>query len=318
MTPLPQVRATGPALTLYDGGSIERAWSGGGDRLVAETRPPVVQLHAWPGPRTARVATAVRAASPSSALWIGAGVDGVARRVASGSWSVARGVATLVGIARDAAALGASVLVWNAEGGWKAPSGPVRDRLAETVRDALLAVQLACPTLAQAFTSFDHPSFHATFPWKAWLGPGSPVTAAFAQVYAGAGGVQAHRGALPAREARALASWGAAVRASWIRPDVPEGQPGDDQDCDWRPYLQLHHVPATDTVQEALSHPVAALWAAPTRHDPEGLRALRVLCGLHARGFWGPGALARFQASAGITPASGTLGPRTLAALGVP
>lgn len=323
MTPLPQVTATGPALALYDGGGIQRAWAGA-ERLVLASRPPVVILWAWPGPRTTETARALRAAHPGVETWLGVGVDGIGRHVADGSWSVARGVAPFVQIARGAVALGATTVMWDAEARHKArPGTPQRARLEALAHQALLVVRDACPGLVQTFTSYDHPSYHADFPWRPWLGPESPIVAAFAQVYpAPGGGLRAHQGALPAREARALASWGSAVRAGWIRPDVPEGQPGDDRDVDWMLFEQLHSNDSVhDLVTAGVASQVCAGWAAPTRCDPVGEQAWRALCELHRRGFWGAGAVGRFQLAAGLlapgAPTLGTVGPRTLAALGV-
>jgi hypothetical protein len=44
-----------------------------------------------------------------------------------------------------------------------------------------------------------------------------------------------------------------------------------------RCYVQAHHVDARDTASVGASQPLA-LWAAPTRIDDHGRRALRVLC----------------------------------------
>lgn len=304
----------GPMPTLWHSDGIAAGWELADDLIVA-AQPPAVQLHAW---EPAKVADRVRRLVPGVALVVGVGVDSIARSVAKGSWSVARGVATMVDLAQRAVAVGAVAICWNAEAGWKRPPNTAeRTRIEQLVREGLAAVASRFPALLQWHTAYDHPSYHSTYPWKAWLGPGSPITASFPQVYAAPeGGLMAHRGALPAREVRSLASWSQGVRAGWIRPDVPEGAPGDDTDVDWRPYYQLHHVAVADTVASAVAHPLVALWALPTRADAAGRRAFVALTLLARLGFWGEGAVQQFQAAhpeAG--GADGVYGPRTEAAL---
>ncbi len=79
------------------------------------------------------------------------------------------------------------------------------------------------------------------------------------------------------------------MKAGWIDNDVPDGQPGDDTDVDWRPYYQVHHVTAFDTITCAMQHPFAALWALPSRADVAGRNAFRALCAMHRAGDWLPG-----------------------------
>lgn len=73
-------------------------------------------------------------------------------------------------------------------------------------------------------------------------------------------------GALPRRVASSQASYARAATLGWIDPAVPV-----------RSYVQAHHVDARDTAAVGASQPLA-LWAAPTRVDDHGRRALRVLC----------------------------------------
>jgi hypothetical protein len=244
-------------------------------------------------------------------------VDGIARQVKSGRWSVSRASREMLGIARGARDLGAELLVWNAESGWKTTARtPERARIEATVTAGLAAAAHACPGLVQGFTSYDHPSYHSTFPWRAWLGPGSPVVLALPQVYASPGtGLMAHRGALPRREARALSSWAAAVRAGWIEGDDPATP--EREGALWAPYLQGHHVTTADTTRAAVEHPVCSLWAVPTRVDDAGRLALLAALELRRRGFVGPGAVERFQAGAGLK-VDGIVGAvETLPALGI-
>lgn len=309
----------GPMPTLWHSDGIGAAWDISDDLLLA-AKPSAVQLHTWE-PR--RIAPVLQRALPGVRLVMGVGVDGIARDVAKGTRSVSWGVARMRELASRADAVGAVAIVWNAEAGWKTPPSSVqRTRVEQLVREGLAAVAEDYPALAQWHTAYDHPGYHSTYPWRAWLGAGSPITVSLPQVYAAPGGaVAASRGALPRREAKALASWAAAVRAGWIRPDEPECLEGDPRDVDWRPYYQLHHVALSDTVSSALAHPLACLWALPTRADADGRRALLALCALDRLGYWREGGVADYQRDAGLTP-DGIYGPRTgthlLARAGIP
>lgn len=302
----------GPIPTLWSADGIEAAWSAGDD-LILEARPPAVQLHTWsPG----RVAAEVLRLIPGARLLVGCGIDSIARDVALGRWSARKGIDQLLALAGRARDAGAEVVVWNAEASWKRPpSSDEARRLDDLIRQGLAAVAGRYRTLRQWHTSYDHPGYHSTYPWRAWLGPGSPIEASLPQVYAAPeGGLMAHRGALPAREARALASWGAAVRAGWITADDPATPALEG--VRWLPYYQAHHVTTADAVASAVAHPLACLWAIPTRTDAAGRAAFRALCELHRRGWWGAGAVQAFQRSAGLT-ADGICGAKTLRALGI-
>ena len=132
--------ALGPCPTLWGSKGIVSAWRDARDLLV-RAQPPAVQLHTWePG----RVADDVRRAIPGVRVVVGVGVDGIARDVAQGKLSVARGAAQLVMLARRAVDAGAEVIAWNAEAGWKRPpSSPERARIVALVREGLAAVALA-------------------------------------------------------------------------------------------------------------------------------------------------------------------------------
>lgn len=303
---LSAVRGAVPTLWHSDG--IDAAWSLSDDLLIA-ARPRAVQLHTWE-PR--RIADTIRAALPGVTLLVGVGIDGIARDVAKGGRSVSWGVSRFVELARRATTAGAVAIVWNAEAGWKRPpADPERVRLEQLIAEGLEAARVAFPGLHQWHTAYDHPSLHSGYPWRAWLGPQSPVVASLPQVYAAPGGdLAASRGALPRREAKALASWAAAVRAGWIRPDAPAGTVEDERDVDWHPYYQMHHVALADTVSSALAHPLACLWALPTRADADGRRALLALCALDRLGYWRASGVADYQRDAGLTP-DGIYGPRT-------
>lgn len=297
-------------ITLYAGSLAAPQALAACQGLLTGAQPRAVELHTW---RPDQYAPAVRRLVPDVALSVGIGVDGEAKDVALGRQSVEAAVRELVtGPVRRAVDIGAVSITWNAEGAWKRPpSSAEAARLQTLIRALLGETRARYPSLVQEHTAYDHPTYHSAYPWRAWLGAGSPVTASWAQVYAApAGGLSAHRGALPAREARALASWAAAVRTGWIRPDAPEGSAEDATDVDWRPYYQAHHVPALDTVASALAHDRVALWAIPTRADDAGREATAVLCALDRADLWD---VARVQATVGVE-VDGHYGPESHAA----
>jgi len=301
----------GPILTFWGGDGAE-AEVRASEALLRAARPRAVQLHTWtPGPATDRVRAIV---GHDVAIVAGFGVDGIARDVARGAHPVTRGVGTFVDLASRAAGLGAAAVVWNAEASWKRPpTGAEAARLGDLIRAALAEVAVRFPGLEQHHTAYDHPSFHSTYPWRPWLGEGSPVLASWPQVYAAPGGdLRAHRGALAAREARALSSWAAAIRAGWITPDDPSTPLREG--VAWRPYYQLHHVPAVDTIRSALRHEGAMLWALRSRSDVEGQRAAQALCVLDRLGYWRENGVEAFQLDHGLV-ADNIAGPKTVDAL---
>ena len=132
---------------------------------------------------------------------------------------------------------------------------------------------------------------------------------------AGTSAVQAHRGALGAREAKALSSWRAAVRAGWIKEDVAAGEEGDLVDVDWLPYVQLHGVNPADTAALLAEYPVTFGWALVSRADQDGMEAFTVACGLHRLGFHGPNAGLDFQRSTPDLAQDNVIGKMTRAAV---
>ncbi|MDP3274088.1 MAG: peptidoglycan-binding domain-containing protein [Deltaproteobacteria bacterium] len=303
---------TGPIVTLWHGDGIDSAWLSARD-LLLQAKPQTVQLHTW-SPRSA--ADSIKHALPGTSLVCGFGIDGIARDVTKRRLSVTEGVRLFVRLAERAQTAGAIAVKWNAEAAWKRPpNSNEATLLRELVRAALAEVAARFPSLQQWHTAYDHPTFHSTYNWADWLGPNSPIVASFPQVYAAPGdGLMAHRGALPARETRALSSWRSAIRAGWIVADDPSTALREG--VSWRPYYQLHHVSARDTISSAITHECVALWAAPSRMDREGKTAFLALCELHRRGFWSAEGLRGFQASAGLA-VDGIWGPNTARALGV-
>lgn len=305
-------RFRGLVPTIYDGNGGAYAGFVASREVLKRAQPEAVQVHTWePG----RAVDGVRSILPGARIVIGYGVDSIAREAAKARWTEAEAVETFVELARRASNLGAEAVVWNAEAAWKTPpTSEQRKRLEGAIRAGLAAVVAACPGLLQWHTAYDHPSYHSTYPWGAWLGVGSPILASLPQVYAaGEGEVMAHRGALDAREARALSSWASAVRAGWIREDAPEDSPADLTDVDWLPYYQLHHVPRRDTVRQAVERPLSFGWALPTRSDAEGRASFLIVSAIRRAGFVGEGAVARFQEAHGLK-ADGITGDATTAA----
>ena len=294
----------GPIPTIWYSDGIRGGWTLS-EALITESQPPVVQLHTW---EPDRVASKVRAAVPGVALVVGVGVDGIARHVAKGDWSHEKGVRTLVELAARAHAVGARAICWNAEAAWKTPpSTAQRARIDQLVRETLARVDDAWVDLVQWHTAYDHPTFHSTYPWAAWLMQGSPIKRSLPQVYAAPeGGVAAHVGALPRREAAALSSWATAIRKGWIGADDPAT--AAIEGVIWSPYYQLHHVAAVDTVAGAMRHDLCALWALPTRADAAGRQAFQTMCSIWHAGFWGD--VKALQRRVGVAD-DGNYGPKT-------
>jgi hypothetical protein len=296
------------AVTLWHPSGLPRAWTPEVRALLESVRPSAVQLHSSPAHlRTAAVAALareVRVSLPDAALWLGVACDSPAFRVAEGTRTVRWARDELATAARVAADLGAPVVVWNAEAAWKRGAKGSATNRAELARALVMHVATQWPALVQGHTAYDQPHLHGSYPWAAWLGEGSPVSIALPQVYCAPKSGLAARGALARRLAAHRASWARSEAAGLVRRGL-----------DVLPYLQLHGVPAGQTVTLAAEHGICG-WALPTRADAEGRRALRALGALRDAGALGSGGVARWQAARGLV-ADGIVGPRTLAALGV-
>jgi hypothetical protein len=306
---------TGPIPVLYHGNGPKAALAGSRD-LLAECRPHAVEIHSH---RPGLIAADLRKLLPGVTLVVGAGVDGFARQVASGAKPVEWGVGQFAAVAKAARDVGAVAVKWNAETAYKSePGSPERGRLSALVKGGLARVAAEVPQLAQWHSSFDHAGWHGAYNWEDWLGKGSPVTASFPQFYAAPAdpAATAGKGAVDRREASAMRTWASMVRAGRIRPDLPEGTPGDATDTDVYPYYQAHNVRADDTIDSAITHPMAALWAYPTRADANGRNALRALCDLHRRGLWRADGVRLLQAAVGVK-VDGAFGALTAKAAGI-
>ncbi|TAK26696.1 MAG: hypothetical protein EPO40_19445 [Myxococcaceae bacterium] len=283
------------ALTLWAGDGLPSAVVSA-TPLLLEARPAVVQLHA--GPQGLRdhlraAALRVRATVPGVALWVGVAWDGWVDEVTAAT--VERVLERVyLPAARAAAAVGAELLVINSEAAGKIH--PAAARLL-AVR-AIDIIRAECPGLLLGHTAYDHPHYHPEerdhggkidadeegYPWSAYLGGAAakaagvelpksgPVDLELPQRYAapakpeGRPQPMAGVGSLQRRIAGSAASFARASALGWIDPAIPVLS-----------YVQAHHVRAEDTAAVGASQPLA-LWAAPTRIDDHGRRALRVLC----------------------------------------
>jgi len=283
------------ALTLWSGDGLPSAVQVA-TPLLLDARPAVVQLHAGPqGLRDHLRAAAfrVRATLPDVALWVGVAWDGWVDEVTAATVDrvIERVYLPAAKAARD---IGAELLVINSEAAGKVH--PKAARLLACV--AIDRIRAECPGLAIGHTAYDHPHYHPEerdhggkidpdeegYPWSAYLGgaqakaagvelpKSGPVDLELPQRYAapakpeGRPQPMAGVGSLQRRIAGSRASFARAAALGWIDPAVPVLS-----------YVQAHHVDARDTAAVGASQPLA-LWAAPTRLDDHGRRALRVLC----------------------------------------
>lgn len=298
-TPRPAPLPPGEVLTVWSADGL-RAAVGTALPLLRRVRPAGVQLHAGPQGLAEHLeaqAARVRATVPGVRLWVGVAWDGWVDDVAEGG-DVHRIVERVyLPAAWAARAVGAELLVINSEAAGKVHPAAAR-RLAV---EAIDTIRAQCPGLLLGHTAFDHPHYHPEerdhgaridaddegYPWSAYLGapelaaavPGlelpktGPVDIELPQVYAAPPKdpvtkrqPMASVGALLKRAKASAESFDRAVRLGWIDPRVPV-----------RSYVQAHHVRAQDTAGVAARQGLAALWAAPTRLDAEGVAALEVL-----------------------------------------
>jgi hypothetical protein len=311
--------APGVVLTLWND-DLRLALPAGTRELLARARPEIVCLHAGPdglARGAAWLANEVRRIHPSVRLWVGIGCDGWLGMTTAGLTKLAQATDKLTGAASLAASLGAEAIVWDAEGAFEANP----DLGARLARAAIYLTREAHPRLLQGHTAYDHPvrvedhtghgiGGHSAYPWAAWCGVDG-VDFALPQVYVAPppppGNPQAPRlaarGALQRRMETHRRSWERAMHAGKVRPDLPT-----------YPYVQAHHVPFSQTASVLAEHPLAALWAAPTRIDTDGTRALLALCALRRLGYTGTDCVRAFQRASGLA-SDGIVGPLTLAAL---
>lgn len=296
------------ALTLWHGNGL-RAALAGSRALLERVRPDVVQLHASPSGLRAdapTVAAEVRRMLPTVRLWLGVASDTPARAYGAGRLSLDHAAAQLLVAPAVASELHCDALIWNAEPAWKRLNKSEPDR-APLARAVVVRTAAAHPELVQGHTAYDQPTLHGDYCWEGWLGTGSPVVLELPQVYVEPIGDAplAQKGALATRYREHAKSFARARAVGWVRPEVTV-----------LPYVRVHHTPAGSIASVIGELGGGAFWAAPSRLDAEGERALLALAKLRDAGFTGPGAVSRYQASAGLV-ADGVVGPRTLQALGL-
>lgn len=306
------------ALTLWDPNglrvALERA-----KPLLATAAPDVIHLHSGPTDTLrngAAIAGEALRLCPGARLWIAVGADGTVDEYAEGRVSAQQVIDPLARASALAESLGAEVFVLDPEGEWKRAKARDANGLA---RDVALTCAERAPSVVQAITTYDHPSYHADFPWRGFCGAGAPASLFLPQVYAGAvvAGSQVvhpHRRALPRRAAASLASIRAAVRAGMLRADEGGEDDRSSRDLDVAPYLQGHSVHEHASSQMLIESPIVSVWAAMARLDAAGRaayeRAVRVRREYYARA----GVVRAIQAELGLI-VDGDLGPKTAAAI---
>lgn len=318
--------APGLAVTLYPGDSARDLE--GGRALLEEARPPIVQLHTVPGPKSAAVADEVRRIVPGARIWFGIPANPLVRD---------DGPARAARMALTARSIGAEAIVLNCERpsaagnpGWTPDTTPCLTpaEIDERMRRLLGFVAPELGAMVLGFTSHDMPLWHH-LPWAAALGKDSPVRLHLPQQYA-APSRSKKEPSLPAptswKAARKRAEdsdgqWLRLVRSGVVRADLGPGGAG------FATYGQCHDIVSAGVMLVADRTDISCVWALnaatgePDRRkfpkcDALGAFAIRALMRVRREAGEGAGSIARWQASNGLEP-DGIVGPRTLAALGL-
>ena len=277
------------------------------EALLQAVQPGVVNLHLWPQDSTQKFVDRVRKVCPTAELWVSPGVNTLADDSVSSvekqgkAWGKA------------AVKLGARVLLLNAEGpaaeghpGWTSKDKAQRAQLAERVKALLSSCAESGITLG--LTSHDCPDWHH-LTWQAWLGADSPVKIHAPQVYPGIPRPGATLKGCRKRWATATAQWDRQVKRGIVRHDLgPQGS-------GWCTYTQGWGAEVAGTCWLLDQRDRGLVWASPSRLWAEGRAALAASCEVRRQAGDSAGAIARYQASKGLT-ADGVVGPRTLSALG--
>ncbi len=218
--------------------------------------------------------------------------------------------------AKVAVAMGAEALEFNGEGSsdaavpgdWVPASAEEAHTLAELAAGMLAAARAVCHPrgIAVLWTSHDMPSFR--LPWGPILGG---VDYHSPQHYPAEKGRLVPQRELMARVDRSRGRWEAMAE----RDAIPRSMlPGGER---WIPYLQgWGHTPAA-TVWGLCEAPIARLWAYPGSWSPASIAALGAARRVRAQVGAGPDAIPRWQVAQGLV-GDGVIGPKTLAALGLP
>lgn len=250
--------------------------------VLDDVRPQIIQLHVDPivlATRGKRASDRLRSWYPGVEIWWGVPGDSHGPDP-SAAWLRAY---------RAACDAGVTMLVLDPESAWK-----TRGKAREIAKRCMLTLANAKHTgTALGLTSFDTVSAvpykdaagkqrywggHSAFPWREFLGPGSPIDAHFPQVYAAAS-TTVGRGALQTRNRRSRLSLDTAIVKGTIRAPA--------QGLAWHVYLQSHHTPTDDLVDVARTYAYACFWATPTRLDAAGKAAMETLARAYDAGVAG-------------------------------
>jgi hypothetical protein len=295
--------APGLALTLWERPDQASA-------LVSQIRPDVVILHATPTAAHGAMIADLRRASPGVRVWY----QLPGNPYAAGSLN--DDLFAIRACVRGALALGAEVLSINGEGAsspggasWASDDPSARAALGERASRILAAAAAeSAGRLALAWSSHDCPLWHH-LPWAAIFGTESPVALSLHQHYPSDGKSQASRAACLARLKTSADQW-ARLGPSACRPELaPEGSAAV-------LYTQAHGLSVAGACALYDRSALAAAWALPTRHDADGILALRADAAMRREVGHAPGRIVRYQSAHGLAP-DGVVGPRTLAALGL-
>lgn len=320
----PRTLEPGVAVYLWAGKGLRHAFAKS-LAILQRTRPDIVILHGPPSgllsTHFAPLVAQVRAALPGVRIWVGIGGDGWAAQWRAGKCSDAQVVTPLVAAFAAAQAVGAEAVVPDLEAAWKSskkgasvPDVKTRAQLEALARRVMVEGGAAAPDAVIALCSYDIPDLHKAFPLAACV-VGTPVSVFAYMAYAADSTPDA--GELLRRVAWAQREQEKAEGMGLLPDDVTGTDvPGD---VDRVPIVQLHQLAMHDLVTVLAEFPLVMAWAAPLivdggRADPSGVLALEAALYLRREVGGGPGAIARFQARAGLT-ADGIVGPKTLAKL---